>query len=125
MAEDAAIVRRVREFLAAHRPPPGPVVVAVSGGPDSVALLRSVSAAHTGPLVVAHLNHQRRGAASDADEAFVGELVRRLRNGGANAEFRGARRSVAAEAAGENVEATARRVRYDWLAQVARDVGAG
>ncbi|HEY1376722.1 MAG TPA: tRNA lysidine(34) synthetase TilS [Gemmataceae bacterium] len=125
MADDAAIVRRVREFLAAHRPPPGPVVVAVSGGPDSVALLRAFCVVRPAPLVAAHLNHQLRGADSDADEAFVGELARRLRNDGARIEYGSARRSVAAESVGENLEAAGRGVRYDWLAQVAREVGAG
>ena len=53
------------------------VVVAVSGGADSVALLDLL--AGYGELrlrlVVAHLNHCLRGAESDADEAFVRELA--------------------------------------------------
>ncbi len=50
------------------------VCVAVSGGADSVALLRILLElrAELGiVLSVAHFNHGLRGDASDADEAFV------------------------------------------------------
>jgi tRNA(Ile)-lysidine synthase len=53
------------------------VLVAVSGGADSVALLRGMVAAHSGGagrMIVGHFNHRLRGADSDADEAFVREL---------------------------------------------------
>lgn len=54
------------------------VVVAVSGGSDSVALLRLLCSLREGlglSLVCAHFNHQLRGAESDADEAFVMDLA--------------------------------------------------
>ena len=54
------------------------VVVAVSGGPDSVALLqllRSIQQDYRLALVVAHFNHRLRGEASDADEQFVRQLA--------------------------------------------------
>jgi tRNA(Ile)-lysidine synthase len=124
MSDEPVILRRVRRFLAGHHPPPGPIVVAVSGGPDSVALLRALGTLAIGPLVVAHLNHGLRGADSDADEQFVGELVSRLRSDGSPIELASGRRSIADTAAGENLEAVARRVRYDWLATVAREFGA-
>jgi len=44
------------------------VVLGVSGGADSVALLRALATCPTGPLTVAHVNHQLRGAESDEDE---------------------------------------------------------
>src|SRR5947208_2528503 len=75
LMQPAPLVRKVGQFL--HGLEAGCMVVAVSGGPDSVALLRALAAlgpSITGPLVVAHLNHQLRGADSDADEAFVREL---------------------------------------------------
>jgi tRNA(Ile)-lysidine synthase len=105
-------------------PSPGGLVVAVSGGPDSVALARAVALIRERDrvrLVLAHLNHGLRGAESDADEAFVVELASQL----PGAELRHARREVAVEAqqAGANLEATARRLRYDWLAEVAREHG--
>ena len=50
------------------------VVVAVSGGADSVALLSLLLEVRTQfelDLIVAHLNHNLRGKASDEDEEFV------------------------------------------------------
>jgi tRNA(Ile)-lysidine synthase len=113
-----ALVRAVARHL-------GPVdtglMVAVSGGPDSVALARAAVLARgagAGRLVLAHLNHGLRGAESDADEAFVAELAARL----PGVELCRARLDLAAEARrlGANLEATARRFRYGWLADVAR-----
>ena len=58
------------------------VLVALSGGADSVALLfvlRELEADGVLAIAgVAHLNHQLRGAASDADEAFAEALAVRL-----------------------------------------------
>ena len=57
------------------------VLVAVSGGADSTALLAGLaSIAHEQGLTLhaAHLNHGLRGAESDGDAAFVVELCRRL-----------------------------------------------
>lgn len=57
----------------------GPIVVAVSGGSDSVALLRLLHEASAGrSLIVAHMDHGLRGDASDADAKFVAELARSL-----------------------------------------------
>jgi len=58
------------------------ICVAVSGGPDSVALLRLLSLLandYSLYLVVAHLNHGLRGKESNRDEAFVQELGRSMR----------------------------------------------
>jgi tRNA(Ile)-lysidine synthase len=100
------------------------LVIAVSGGADSVALARAAVLARsrgTCKLVLAHLNHRLRGGESDADEAFVVALAAQL----PEVAVCCARIDVAGEAArsGENLEATARAVRYDWLAKVARERG--
>jgi tRNA(Ile)-lysidine synthase len=99
----------------------GAGVVAVSGGADSVALLRCLVAVRTGPLTVAHFNHKLRGDESDRDAAFVGEWAASFK-----LPFRLGEADVAtiASETGENLEATARRLRYDWLNEVANDVGA-
>lgn len=60
-----------------------PVVVAVSGGPDSVALLHLLHGLREQGewslrLHVAHLNHRLRGSDADGDAAFVEALARRL-----------------------------------------------
>jgi tRNA(Ile)-lysidine synthase len=57
------------------------VLVAVSGGADSVALARALVDLRRpgeGRLVLAHFNHKMRGAESDGDQAFVEELGRGL-----------------------------------------------
>src|SRR5437764_7816194 len=97
---------------------PGPGVVAVSGGADSVALLRALHACGV-PLTVAHVNHRLRGSDSDGDEQFVRELCGML-----GVECRVKSVDVAALAAGDNLESTARRVRYAFFAEVAAEVGA-
>lgn len=66
----------VRRFLHTHGIR-GPVLVAISGGPDSTALLLALR--ETGLVVAAgHVNHHLRGADSDADEAFARELCQSL-----------------------------------------------
>src|SRR4051812_33223915 len=54
------------------------LVVAVSGGPDSVALVQLLAAARNPSdpplLVLAHLNHLLRDHESDRDEDFVADL---------------------------------------------------
>jgi tRNA(Ile)-lysidine synthase len=106
-------------------PPPG-LVVAVSGGPDSVALLRALVEVRPDPgirLVVAHLNHELRGADSDADEAFVRDLHARLNAPGVLLVSQPLNIAALARQLGENVEAVARRERYRWLMAVAKDNG--
>jgi tRNA(Ile)-lysidine synthase len=109
------VLREVRRFAAGRS---GRGVVAVSGGADSVALLRALCACGV-PLVAAHVNHRLRGADSDADEAFVRELCAQL-----GVECRVKAVDVSALAAGDNLESTARRVRYEFFAEVAAEVGA-
>lgn len=57
------------------------VLVGVSGGPDSVALLHLLWTDHQEgkyQLHVVHLNHQLRGAAADEETAYVQQLAARL-----------------------------------------------
>lgn len=106
------------------------VVVAVSGGADSVALVRALDAARDPkaplPLLLAHLNHQLRGRDSDADEEFVVALHAQLTAAGRpNLLLCRTSRDIAgqARAEGANLEALARRERYRWLAETARTHG--
>ncbi len=69
--------------LRAEIPPDTRVLVAVSGGPDSVALLGTLRrlAGHgerRWSLRVGHVNHELRGAESDEDERFVRSLAAQL-----------------------------------------------
>jgi tRNA(Ile)-lysidine synthase len=96
------------------------VLVAVSGGADSVALLRSlhaVRAGGAGRLGVAHCNHRLRGAESDADAAFVADLCRSL---GLVCEVG----VVEVAQRGDGLEAAARDARYTFLTAAASRQGA-
>lgn len=102
------------------------LVVAVSGGADSVSLLDAcVRLRERGKLSVkvfaVHLNHQLRGEESDGDEAFVRRLNAEL-----GVECLVERIAVAdfAKAEKRNLEATARRLRYDFLARAAESLKA-
>lgn len=98
------------------------VVVAVSGGADSVALLDIMTRLDCGlHLVVAHLNHCLRGAESDADEAFVATLA-----GNYELPFVSQSCDVARLARRErlSLEDAGRRARYAFLEQTAARYGA-
>lgn len=98
----------------------GPGVLAVSGGADSVAMLRAArQLPQLAGTAVAHFNHQLRGAESDADAAFVKTLAGDWPFYAGTADVR-----AAAAVNGENIEATARRLRYAFLLESARAAGA-
>jgi tRNA(Ile)-lysidine synthase len=100
------------------------VLVAVSGGADSVALLRAMHALKTGGegrLLAAHLNHGLRGPEADADQAFVADLCAKLgvpcHVGRTDVE------KLAAER-GNGLEEAAREARYQFLTRTAAESGA-
>ena len=71
----------VRQAAPAANPAATGLLVALSGGPDSVALLllgHARATATGAPLTAAHLNHRLRGDQSEADEAFCRDLCARL-----------------------------------------------
>ena len=97
------------------------VGVAVSGGADSVALLRLLHRLRDDlgiTLAVVHFDHALRGDESEADAAFVAELA-----GALKLEFLAGREDVGAEAArrGWNLEDAARRLRYAFFKSVIGD----
>jgi tRNA(Ile)-lysidine synthase len=100
-----------------------PLIVAVSGGSDSMALLHGLARLPGLPvrrLVVAHVNHGLRSNESDADEQFVRQACSDL-----EVEFRAKRVEVTRPTRpnGESLEMTCRRLRHGALAQVCREVG--
>jgi tRNA(Ile)-lysidine synthase len=117
----------LEQQLVASWPPGGwnevTVLLAVSGGADSMALLRAMDAVHAGPpgrLGVAHFNHRLRGADADADEQFVVEQCQRS---GRTCHL-GRRESLSPDAGGDGIEAAARAARYAFLQEVAHRIGA-
>src|SRR5712671_164343 len=98
------------------------IVVAVSGGADSVALLLALDELIRAQklkvkLGVAHLNHKLRGAASDADARWVRSLAGDL----GHRVIVGTRKVKSlASRTGDHLEQAARRARYEFLANTAR-----
>lgn len=100
----------LREFFRAHGIEPASIVAAVSGGPDSTALLLALAELRDEGFTIgcAHVNHHLRGADSDADEQFVRELCARL-----GVELRVADGTLdEARVRDVGVEAAAREIRY-------------
>ena len=98
------------------------VVVAVSGGADSVAMLRALARLSADPcanLVVAHFNHALRESSTD-DEQFVAELAHSLQLrcelGRTDTDLR--------EVGDGSIEEAARDARYEFLKTAARRFGA-
>ncbi len=100
-------MRRSRLFAPGER-----VAAAVSGGVDSMLLLefmREFAQQNGLVLSVAHFNHHLRGAESNADERFVSEVAERL---GLPYFVGQADVGRVAREKRQNLEATARRLRY-------------
>jgi tRNA(Ile)-lysidine synthase len=95
------------------------ILLAVSGGPDSVAMLdffAGQARARRLRLCVCHVNHKLRGKAADADAAFVRELGREY---GLETFVLSADVKKLARKAGTGVEHAARGARYRLLAETA------
>lgn len=98
------------------------LVVAVSGGADSLSLLLALNELKQrdklqNRIIVAHFNHRLRGDASDSDEHFVAAITSKL---GIELSIG---RSSAKPAA--NIEQSAREERYAFLTKTALNVNAG
>ena len=95
------------------------VLVAVSGGRDSMVLAEKVRRGD-GPFAVAHCNFRLRGADSDADEALVREWAARY---GITCHVRAFDTEAMASAEGISIEMAARKLRYRWFGQLCREYG--
>jgi tRNA(Ile)-lysidine synthase len=96
------------------------VLIAVSGGADSVALLMALNLLKSEfrlTLGIAHLNHQLRGEDSHKDEVFVKELAAKF-----GLEFFSDQKDVKAHAKsfGLSLEEAGRELRYDFFLQVSQ-----
>lgn len=95
-------------------------LVALSGGPDSVALLR-IMLDEGYRVEAAHCNFHLRGAESDRDEAFCRNLCEKLDVKLHVVHFD---TKEFAELRGVSTEMAARELRYRWISQLAHDTGA-
>jgi tRNA(Ile)-lysidine synthase len=96
------------------------IVVAVSGGPDSIALLQILSMLSNEygiELIAAHINHGLRGVNSDEEERFTGLFSASL---GIPFESKSADIKALSRERGNSVEETGREERYKFLTRVAQ-----
>lgn len=102
--------------------PDFPLIIAVSGGVDSMVLLsialRKIPKNH---IFVAHFNHNLRGRESDGDEQFVKNFCEKN-----NLTFFSDSKNISELAKKEksSIEATARKYRYDFFCRISRETGA-
>ena len=99
------------------------VLVAVSGGVDSMVLLHALHAlapTRGWRLVVAHFNHRLRGASSGRDAQFVQRAARRL---GLECVVEAGEVRALARERGWSIEMAARELRHEFLARTARQRG--
>jgi tRNA(Ile)-lysidine synthase len=109
-----------REWCDSH------TVLAVSGGADSVAMLRAALTVKEhfggkGKLYIAHLDHGLRGDASAADAEWLKTLSAKL---GVPVEVGKADVAALAACQGDGLEAAARTARYNFLRKTAEKLGA-
>ena len=110
-------MRFIRRKIQACAPLQGAkrLLVAVSGGPDSVVLLDSLHREGFS-VVVAHCNFHLRGEASDADAIFVRSLADKYQVAYCQADFD---TEKVAEERKVSIEMAARDLRYEWFEQMA------
>lgn len=119
------VLRKVRNAIEKHRMfgPGDGVLIGLSGGPDSVALLDVLAtlAPELGlRLQAAHLNHMLRGKAADEDEEFSSRLAERY---GIPIVRERADAALYAREHGLSPEDAARAVRYAFFTRVAAERG--
>ena len=119
------LIRRVEKAIQDRRllAESNAVLVAVSGGLDSMALLyalHTLSKTHGWKLVVVHFNHLLRGEESDRDERLVARTAASL-----GLSFESSRDDVKqfARARKISTEMAARALRHQFLARTARALG--
>lgn len=117
---------RVRKTIEKHPMlnPGDHVLVAVSGGADSVALLlclHKLAPEFPLSLTIAHLNHRIRGQEGDADEDFVRRLSAGLQLPFCSEAIEVKKQAIEGK---HNLEELARQKRYEFLRRTARGIGA-
>jgi tRNA(Ile)-lysidine synthase len=95
------------------------ILVAVSGGRDSMVLAEKVRRSG-GPFAIAHCNFRLRGDESDADEALVREWAARH---GITCHVQAFETEAYAVRKGISIEMAARELRYHWFGELCRKHG--
>lgn len=114
------MLRRVQKYIRDNSllQPSQRVLVCVSGGADSIALLDVLQRAGY-ECVVAHCNFHLRGDESDRDQDFVVQQATNLLGKDASILIQHFDTQTYAQEHAISIEMAARRLRYQWFAQVA------
>ncbi|MDO8302472.1 MAG: tRNA lysidine(34) synthetase TilS, partial [Sedimentisphaerales bacterium] len=114
-----AFENTIAQFIRANGlfEPSGGILVAVSGGADSMALLYALHSIKA-DLTVAHINHQLRGPLADEDEAFVRQQAKKL---GLPVVTRRVPVAAYAHEHKLSIETAARQLRMEMLAAIAHE----
>ncbi|MCM3762569.1 tRNA lysidine(34) synthetase TilS [Alkalihalobacillus oceani] len=114
----------VHRFIGRHQliTPGETIIVAVSGGPDSIALLDFLWKERTRYLIdvrACHVHHQLRDIEADEDEAYIYQFCQERR-----IPLYSKRVDVKKYAAssGEGTQVAARKLRYEWFSELLADI---
>ena len=115
------MIRSFKAFIAREKlcKPDDSILVAVSGGPDSVVLLDLLIRAGY-KVAIAHCNFKLRGKESDGDETFVKNLGRKRKVKFFTRSFQ---TKVYAQKMKLSVQEAARSLRYNWFEELAWSQG--
>lgn len=117
------LLKNTADFIARNNllsPGNSPVIVGLSGGPDSVALLSALQKLGY-KCIAAHANFHLRSEESDRDELFVRSLCKELQIELHTIDFQTVEFS---KKEGISIEMAARKLRYEWFEKLAADTGA-
>ena len=96
------------------------IVLALSGGPDSILLFRALNDLVPNKIHAAHCNYEQRGVESNHDQEFVVQLCNEL-----NVELSLKRWSEwPSKLKKGNFQEKARELRYHWMSQICEELGA-
>ncbi len=123
---ETELTRRVEHFITEHHlvDPSDTLLVGVSGGADSVCLLHILINLRNSlgiDLHIVHLNHQLRGAESDADANYMKDMAKKL---GINCTVEACDVKSYQSEHGCSLEEAAREARYSFFTEVAERIGA-
>jgi tRNA(Ile)-lysidine synthase len=120
-----SLLHTVRQFLLTHRllAKGEKIIVAVSGGIDSVVLLDLLAALRSAfewELAVAHLNHDLRGSESLDDQHFVESAAKSY---GCECYSERANTRAIAEMRHQSIQEAARELRYEFFGKLRQSLG--
>jgi tRNA(Ile)-lysidine synthase len=115
------MLEQFKEYITTHNlvQGSGPVLAAVSGGIDSVALVHLLNEAAI-PFAIAHCNFGLRGEESEADEQFVKKLAKKYKVPYYVQHFE---TQAFADQEGISIQMAARELRYAWFTSLVREHG--